>query len=97
MARITFFTSFSFFASILLARTVEYNLKIINGLVAPDGVKRNAILAMSAPNNSLQGADPQPHTPPSIPECVCYATQTTRAYLEDFTVAAAGRRHDANR
>ncbi|KAJ1303877.1 hypothetical protein OPQ81_008292 [Rhizoctonia solani] len=44
MARTTFFASVSFFASAVLARTVEYNWKAINRDVAPDGVKRNAVL-----------------------------------------------------
>ncbi|CAE6471257.1 unnamed protein product [Rhizoctonia solani] len=44
MARTTFFTSLSLFASAVLARTVDYNLKISNGRIAPDGVERSATL-----------------------------------------------------
>ncbi|CAE6412132.1 unnamed protein product, partial [Rhizoctonia solani] len=44
MARTTFFTSVSLFVSAVLARTVEYNLKISNGKIAPDGVERVATL-----------------------------------------------------
>lgn len=44
MARITFLTSVSLFVSAVLARTVEYNLKISNGKIAPDGVERVATL-----------------------------------------------------
>ncbi|CAE6447620.1 unnamed protein product [Rhizoctonia solani] len=42
MARTTFLVSVSLFASAVLARTVEYNLKIGNGPIAPDGVKRES-------------------------------------------------------
>ncbi|CAE6476866.1 unnamed protein product [Rhizoctonia solani] len=42
MARTTFLVSVSLFASAVLARTVEYNLKISNGPIAPDGVERKS-------------------------------------------------------
>ncbi|CAE7217617.1 unnamed protein product [Rhizoctonia solani] len=42
MARSTFLVSVSLFASAVLARTVEYNLKISNGKIAPDGVERKS-------------------------------------------------------
>ncbi|KAG8730380.1 laccase, multicopper oxidase, benzenediol:oxygen oxidorectuctase, partial [Ceratobasidium sp. 423] len=44
MARITFLVSVPLFVSAVLARTVEYNLKISNGKIAPDGVERDATL-----------------------------------------------------
>nr|Q02079.1 RecName: Full=Laccase-3; AltName: Full=Benzenediol:oxygen oxidoreductase 3; AltName: Full=Diphenol oxidase 3; AltName: Full=Urishiol oxidase 3; Flags: Precursor [Thanatephorus cucumeris]CAA90942.1 laccase [Thanatephorus cucumeris] len=44
MARTTFLVSVSLFVSAVLARTVEYNLKISNGKIAPDGVERDATL-----------------------------------------------------
>ncbi|KAL5638879.1 hypothetical protein ACGC1H_003291 [Rhizoctonia solani] len=44
MAPPTLFASLSLFASAVLARTVEYNLKISNGRIAPDGVERSATL-----------------------------------------------------
>lgn len=46
MARTTFLCSVSLFVSTVLARTVEYNLKISNGKIAPDGVERDATLGM---------------------------------------------------
>ncbi|CAE6432215.1 unnamed protein product [Rhizoctonia solani] len=44
MTRITFLGSVSLFASAVLARTVEYNWKIVNKGIAPDGVERDAVL-----------------------------------------------------
>ncbi|KAG8710675.1 Laccase-1 [Ceratobasidium sp. 423] len=44
MTRTTFLGSVSLFASAVLARTVEYNWKVINRSIAPDGVERNAVL-----------------------------------------------------
>ncbi|CAE6471252.1 unnamed protein product [Rhizoctonia solani] len=44
MARTVFLSSLSLFVSVVLASTVEYNLNISNGLIAPDGVERNATL-----------------------------------------------------
>ncbi|CAE6441180.1 unnamed protein product [Rhizoctonia solani] len=44
MARTTFLASVSLFVSAVLARTVEYDFKITNGQVAPDGAKRDATL-----------------------------------------------------
>ncbi|KAJ1303886.1 hypothetical protein OPQ81_008298 [Rhizoctonia solani] len=44
MARNTFLLSVSLLTSAVLARTVEYNLKITNGKIAPDGVERDATL-----------------------------------------------------
>ncbi|CAE6450488.1 unnamed protein product [Rhizoctonia solani] len=44
MAPTTFLLSASLFASVVLARTVNYNLKITNGTIAPDGVSRSATL-----------------------------------------------------
>ncbi|KAH7333977.1 laccase-1 [Rhizoctonia solani] len=42
MARTTFLVSVSLFASAVLAHTVEYNLKISNGPITPDGVERKS-------------------------------------------------------
>ncbi|CAE6436574.1 unnamed protein product, partial [Rhizoctonia solani] len=44
MARTTFLITLSLFAYTILARKVEYNLKVSNGEIAPDGVKRVATL-----------------------------------------------------
>jgi hypothetical protein len=46
MAPTTFLLSASLFASVVLARTVNYNLKITNGTIAPDGVSRSATLGV---------------------------------------------------
>ncbi|CAE7229925.1 unnamed protein product [Rhizoctonia solani] len=44
MARTTLLITLSLFAYTILARKVEYNLKVSNGEIAPDGVKRVATL-----------------------------------------------------